>query len=96
MDEIIKIQTIFGNDSWVILSEKETRLKENLKKGLEYFKEFQEGIHIYVENEAYYTEKLEICKKLSEALNPKNWETLGAEEIGKRIRNFQEIQECKF
>ena len=76
-NEIMKIQTIFDGH-WVELSKQELKKK----KELENYKN---------SDESYYKERLEICKNLSEALNPENWEKLGASEIGKRIRKFQEI-----
>ncbi len=90
--EIMKIQTIFGI-SWIELSGQELEKKRKIKKGYEEWKEKKDSNN-YIwrdREESYYTERLEICQKLSEALNPDNWENLGANEIGIRIREFQNI-----
>lgn len=80
-DEYKKIKLIFGN-SWIELSEKELNVRNDIKikKRKEHSPEMRKALR----------EKLKICSELSEALNPNCWEVLGAEEIGKRIRNFQD------
>ena len=91
-NEIMKIQTIFDGH-WVELSGQELEKKAQIKKDYKEWKEKKDSNDYIWRNreESYYTERLEICKKLGEALNPENWEDLGASEIGKRIREFQEI-----
>lgn len=80
-DEYKKIKLIFGN-SWVELSELELKTRNDIKirKRKETSPEMRKALR----------EKLTICSELSEALNPNCWEALGAEEIGRRIRNFQD------
>ena len=95
-NEIMKIQTIFDGH-WVELSKRELEKKKEIKEQFKDWEKNYKGKDLSTNsgmsrvNESYFTEELETCKKLSEALNPENWEKLGANEIGKRIRKFQEI-----
>ena len=97
--EIIKIQIVFGN-SWVDLSRRELEMKKEIKKVLDrwliYGKNTKFPAWVDLEDpandvdEAFFERKLSVCSKLSEAMNPDNWENLGAAEVGERIREFQE------
>ena len=96
-EELMKIQTIFGI-YWIELSNKELEKKKKIKKKKEEWEKEYKGRDInsshwlnHIKDESYFTHRLEICQKLSEALNPVSWESLGAAEIGKRIREFQEM-----
>ena len=88
--ELMKIQIIFGNN-WIGLSEQEIEKKEGLKKEYEDWQAENEKNPEIGDCSSWYLNALVKCKKLSEALNPDKWESLGAVEIGKRIREFQEI-----
>ena len=95
--ELMKIQILFGNE-WVNLSDTELRERNNLKIKLRILREAldkgkEPPISLSVLGEDYFKNRLVICKKISEALNPDNWEDLGAVEIGKRIREFQNMMD---
>ena len=88
--ELMKIQIIFGNN-WIELLEEEIEKKKALRK--EYVNwEAEKVNNPEIQNcELWYFNAFDICEKLEGALNPENWETLGAAEIAIRVENFKEI-----